>query len=97
MSLKSTEFEFGWGAQIFHWLSAVAIILMFPLGFTMQAVVNESARLFLYRVHVVLGIAILILTLLRIGWRWIESQPDLPPGYHRYINSSSGPCTFFYM
>lgn len=88
MSLKSTKFEYGRITQVFHWLSAVAIILMFPMGYIMQSIGNGPTKLFLYRMHVVLGIGILLLTLLRIGWRWLEPTPNLPSGLspiHQFV------------
>ena len=78
MSLKSTQLQYGRMAQIFHWVSAVLIILMMPLGFLMQGASDEATKLFLYQVHAIGGGAVLFLTLLRVGWRWFEPTPDPP-------------------
>src|SRR5690606_23920776 len=79
MSLKSTESTYGRVAQLFHWSSAFLILLMIPLGFLMQSA-DAASKQRLYQLHVVLGILILLLTLLRIVWRWREPTPQPPAG-----------------
>lgn len=84
-SLRSTPQAYGRGAQLFHWISAVLILTMIPLGLLMQNVESETVKLTLYRGHVVIGILILLLTLFRMMWRRTDPEP-LPPagieGWH---------------
>ena len=77
--MKSTPIQYGRATQLLHWLSALLILFLIPMGFLMQTV-NDEARLSLYRTHVILGILVLGLTLVRLGWRWFESPPEPPPG-----------------
>ena len=75
--MKSTPTQYGRVAQLLHWLSALLILFLIPMGFLMQTV-DEGARLSLYRTHVILGILVLGLTLVRLGWRWFDSPPEPP-------------------
>jgi cytochrome b561 len=77
--MKSTQNKYGRVAQLLHWLSALLILFLIPMGFLMQTV-DEGARLLLYRTHVILGVLALGLTLVRLGWHWVDSSPDPPPG-----------------
>ncbi|MBN9589106.1 MAG: hypothetical protein BGN85_11910 [Alphaproteobacteria bacterium 64-11] len=64
-------------AMLLHWSIAVLIAVTFLLGLTVDdfpkayedAVVNT---------HVLVGLAILVLTLVRIGWRIVHRPPPLP-------------------
>ena len=77
--MKSTPIQYGRVTQLLHWLSALLILFLIPMGFLMQTV-DEGARLSLYRTHVTLGILELGVTLVRLGWRWFDSPPEPPPG-----------------
>lgn len=80
MLSKSTSAQYGRTAQRYHWISALLIIAMIPLGFIMQNVENESVRLILYRSHVVIGAVILLMTIARIVWRRKDINPEPPEG-----------------
>lgn len=79
-----------WGslARSLHWLMAVMIALQVPLGFLMVdaydawlAGKGDTARVMaLSRAHNTNGFLILILVLLRLGWRAGNPTPDLPRG-----------------
>jgi cytochrome b561 len=69
MSIKSTSERYGTVARTLHWMSAVLILLLIPLGFVMQTA-PEGLRLGLYRAHVVIGLLTGVLTLLRLIW-WL--------------------------
>jgi cytochrome b561 len=75
--MKSTKTHYGRVAVTLHWLSALLIILMIPMGFWMQGIEPEVKPL-LYRTHVLMGLAVLGLTVLRLIWRWFDVSPDLP-------------------
>lgn len=66
------------GSQLFHWLSAVLILGLFPLGFLMQDATGTT-KLVLYRGHVVVGIVLFLLTLGRIVWRLRHRAPEPLP------------------
>lgn len=78
--MKSTTFKYGWLAQTFHWLSALLILVMIPIGITMTRIEDGSVKTMLYQAHVGIGLTVLTLTLLRIIWRFVEPAPQVPPG-----------------
>ena len=47
MTLKSTQRAYGRSAQLFHWVSAILILAMIPLGFFMQNVESIAARIYI--------------------------------------------------
>ena len=55
-----------------HWAIALAILFMIWLGWNMHD--NESR----FQLHKSIGITILILTIARILWRWLNPPPELP-------------------
>lgn len=81
MALKSTKEEFGRLAQILHWVSAILIILMIPMGFAMQNAETETTKVFIYQVHAVIGILVLTLTIVRVIWKQVDVKPELPSGF----------------
>ncbi len=73
--------HYGTVAMTLHWLIAVAIIGMLIVGKYMVDLPNEDSNKFaLYQLHKSFGISILVLTLVRIGWRLGHPAPALPPG-----------------
>lgn len=79
MSLKNTATGYGRVAQGLHWVSALLILALIPMGFWMQSVA-EADKLAIYRVHAVLGMLVLLLTLVRLFNHWFEPSPAPPPG-----------------
>lgn len=79
MPLKSTQQRYGGVAIGLHWVSAVLILGMLPLGFLMQNA-GEVDRLLWYRVHVMVGIAVLLLTMARLVWKLFDVKPAPTPG-----------------
>ena len=64
-------------AMALHWAIALLIVLEIGLGLRMEG--PPGAITFaVYQLHKSIGITILALTLVRIGWRWTHRPP--PPG-----------------
>jgi len=62
-----------------HWLTALAILAMFALGWTMVDLRPGSTLQFeLFQWHKSVGFTILALTTLRLGWRVSHRPPPLP-------------------
>ena len=76
--MMSTSTNYGRIAQIFHWLSALLILLMMPIGLAMTRIDVEPIHTNLYQAHIVLGIIVLLLTAARIVWRFVEPTPNVP-------------------
>lgn len=79
--MKSTQTAYGRAAVWFHWLSALLILLMAPIGLIMVRMPDgASGQQILYRAHIFMGILVLLLSLGRIIWRFIDVQPKMPAG-----------------
>lgn len=63
-------------SRVLHWLMALMLIAMLFIGVGMAASVSRYALL--VSIHRPLGIAILVLVVLRLVNRWINSPPPLP-------------------
>lgn len=80
MSWKSSASTYGLVAIALHWVSAVAILAMFPLGFLAANTSDPNVAANLLRVHVPLGVLVLILTLARLAWWLVDRRPGPQPG-----------------
>ncbi|MCO7225825.1 cytochrome b [Pleionea sp. CnH1-48] len=75
---KDNNSSYGWTSILFHWLSALAVIFLFGLGFWMVELdyyhtwYNRSQWL-----HEGMGLLVLFFTLLRLIWR--SAQPKISP------------------
>lgn len=79
MGAKSTEQRYGRVAITLHWVSAVLIVAMVPLGFLMQEA-GDGTKLSLYKAHTAVGIIVLLLTVARLLWKFADTKPSPPPG-----------------
>jgi cytochrome b561 len=61
-----------------HWLIAVAIFFMLFLGFVMEDISPITRRIEAFQLHKSLGLTILALSLVRLGWRLSHRAPPLP-------------------
>jgi cytochrome b561 len=75
MSWMSNSHRYGGVAIAIHWLSAAAILALFALGFLAANAADPAVKAALLRVHVPLGVIALLLTLVRIGWWFIDRRP----------------------
>ena len=65
-------------AIVLHWLIAALIIVTIPLGLY-SASIRTTVELPAMTAHKAIGITILLLTTVRLGWRLGHRVPDLPP------------------
>lgn len=74
-----TASRYSTGAIWLHWLIAFALAAELALGFGMP---KDASGFALYQLHKSLGITILLLTLVRIGWRFAcPAPPALQGGF----------------
>ena len=79
MVIRNTESGYGLGAIFFHWVIALLFIFQGGLGFYMSDLpADDPAKFTTYQWHKSLGLTILVLSLLRLGWRLANRQPNLP-------------------
>lgn len=82
----SNSQNFSYTAIGFHWLVAVMLVGMLGVGFYMTGLGDEeiSLKFSLYQWHKSFGILILLLTLARLGWRFLNpSPPPLDSGWRK--------------
>jgi len=76
-------------AMTLHWLIAAAIIGLLAVGKYMHGLPDSDANKFaLYQLHKSFGITVLVLTVVRIGWRLINPAPPFPgsmPLWQRWV------------
>lgn len=65
--------------KLFHWLSAILIIAIWILGAIMTKFDNSPLQIFLYRAHIGIGLVIVLLTIGRIAWLFIDTHPQALP------------------
>ena len=62
-----------------HWLVAGLILAAVFMGWTMTSMEISPARLKLFNYHKWVGVTVLLLALLRLGWRLSHAAPPLLP------------------
>ncbi len=74
------------GAIALHWLIALALAGQIALGFAMPKDASGFAQ---YQLHKSIGITILVLSLLRLGWRFTHPRPaPLEGGFTGFLASA---------
>lgn len=71
-------------AQVLHWLIALLIFGLFPLGLYMHDLPLSMLKIELYAWHKWFGITVLLLVVLRILWRLTHRPPPLPNDIPRW-------------
>jgi cytochrome b561 len=84
-----TPVRYGSVAQIFHWLTALLVLVAFLYGpGGSEAHVYSVARDFDRQLHETLGLCVFALVLLRVVWRMIDVHPA-PPQLPRWMGLAS--------
>jgi cytochrome b561 len=67
-------------AVVLHWAIAAMVIAQFAWGWWMQTIPKEPVgpRLDAFNLHKSIGLTLLVLTLVRLGWRTTHAPPPLP-------------------
>ncbi|WP_421990681.1 cytochrome b [Qipengyuania sp.] len=71
------------GAMLFHWIIATAVIVNWRIAEAAEHA-EMPAKAEIFADHKALGIAILLLTLARLAWRWTHPVPPLPSGLAKW-------------
>lgn len=80
MALTNTVDRYGRVAQFFHWATAALILIMLPLGVFMTWLPAETGdhvtrKVFYYSLHKTIGVTVLAIAILRIGWALMSARP----------------------
>jgi cytochrome b561 len=76
-------------AIVLHWLVALLIFAGFPLGLYMSDLRLSPTKLQLYSYHKWIGITVLMLVAIRVGWRLTHRPPPLPDSIVRWQRQAS--------
>jgi len=82
MSVYNTETRYGAAAKWFHWLTAILVLILIPLGIIARGLPYATSeqlqqKAFLFSIHKTLGIIVFFLALVRILWALSQPQPGL--------------------
>ena len=77
MRLTNSLTEYGSISKIFHWLSAAVLLIQIPLGFYLVDLDFNEKKLTIESIHVLLGLSIFYLTILRLIYKILNPTPPL--------------------
>jgi cytochrome b561 len=81
MPARTTPSRYGAVAMTLHWLIAAGIIANICIGLYMGDLPRSDMTKFqLIALHKSIGLTVLTLSLLRLGWRLVNPAPPLPAG-----------------
>jgi len=86
MAARNSALRYGTVAMAFHWVIALFLIANIALGLYMGDLPNSDPNKFMiYQFHKSVGLTVLVLSFLRLGWRLINTVPPLPLGMHPVV------------
>ena len=81
MTLRNNELRYGSVAMTLHWLIAASVLVNLGLGLYMADLPrSDPSRFMLFQTHKSIGLTVLVLSLVRVGWRLVNPIPPLPRG-----------------
>ncbi|WP_299962013.1 cytochrome b/b6 domain-containing protein [uncultured Roseobacter sp.] len=82
MALSNTATHYGAVTKSFHWLTALLIVTLIPLGVVANWLPYETSeqlarKAWLFSLHKTLGVTVFFVALARIGWALSQPKPGL--------------------
>ena len=83
MTSMNTTLRYGNVAMSFHWTIALLIVTNLGIGFYFANVMNshEPGFFAIVQLHKSIGLTVLVLSVLRLGWRLVNPIPPLPADF----------------
>ena len=83
MSIANSSLRYGTVAMTFHWLIALLIATNLGLGFYFANVMgfHDPSFFAVIQLHKSIGLTVLVLSVLRLGWRLVNPIPPLPSNF----------------
>ena len=79
MPALSTQLRYGTVAQLFHWATAILVVVAFTYGpGGSEQRVYSAARDFQRQFHETLGLTVFAVAAARLAWRALDVRPDEP-------------------
>ena len=79
MHLTNTLTEYGIISKLLHWLSAILLLIQIPLGFYLVDLDFGDERITFENIHVLIGLTIFYLVILRLLNNILNPTPKLDP------------------
>jgi len=79
MHIKNTLTEYGLISKLLHWVSAILLLLQIPLGFYLVDLDFGLERIDVENIHIIIGLSIFYLVILRLLTKTINPTPKLNP------------------
>ena len=79
MHVKNTLTEYGIISKLLHWLSAILLLIQIPLGFYLVDLDFGEERLSIENIHVIIGLLIFYLVIIRLLNKILNPTPKLDP------------------
>ena len=83
MHVKNTLTEYGLISKLLHWISAILLFIQIPLGFYLVDLDFGPERLSAENIHVIVGLSIFYLVILRLIYKIFNPTPKLNPSIFR--------------
>ena len=77
MHYKNTLTEYGLISKLLHWISAILLLIQIPLGFYLVDLDFGPERLTVENIHVIVGLSIFYLVILRLLYKIYNPTPRL--------------------
>jgi cytochrome b561 len=77
---RNTETSWGAAARSLHWLVAVLILVQFVIGKVAEGMSLSPAKIDIFVWHKSLGVTVLLIVMLRLAWRLLDTPPTPPEG-----------------
>ena len=77
MHVKNTVTEYGIISKLLHWLSAILLLTQIPIGFYLVDLDFGEERLNLENIHIIIGLSIFYLVIIRLLNNIINPTPKL--------------------
>jgi len=74
MQVFNSFSKYGLVAKLFHWITFVILILQIPFGFYLVGLEFSDRRIDLENIHILIGITVFYITLLRLIWKFFNSS-----------------------
>lgn len=76
--------RYRWPARLIHWLVALIVLAMIPVGITMGRIDSGPLQDWLFYLHEAFGFLVLLLLLVRLAYRTTHRPPPLPASVPRW-------------
>jgi cytochrome b561 len=81
---RNTHAEWGWPAKLLHWIAALSVLVLLLHGWWMVHMTPQPERFVNYAWHAAIGYDLLVLSVLRLLWRWMNPVPAMPDNLQRW-------------